>query len=333
MTKDHTTSISQISSPLLPSAVVASSIQNERNQIPFKDLESYLSNNTSGRLIRFITEWYKKFMAPIELEAMEFRNSLISDDVLLLKRARFLFHLCSILPPLAYYFGRGSLAVDRPPKFPATISFTIRKGLPKKIQTVLWTAGWVLMYRVIHRRTKPIAPHTQPSLLRRYCLQMIGTGVWTTEVFRLGTSDPADVCHFLGAAKYMLDHIVMMDVLKMKPLHRKSFFWSFGMLILNFGAVHSIESFAGIAKESDNRFTTAQRARQISQKLSPYMRSRLFASELLVMLFENLLFSSFVQGIPIGIEEEVLKRNKERAPKQKCETDNKMATTPTIESE
>jgi len=323
----------EISSPLSSTTGISSDEQSEKTQVPIEDLINDHSNNTVfyrkhfGRLIAFIAKWYKQFMAQIRAEGSELRKSVTSDDVLILKRARLLFHLCSILPPLTYYFSRGYLAVDRPPKFPATISFTIRKGLPKKIQTILWAGGWALMYRLIHRRTKHASQHFYSSLLRRYTLQMIGTGVCTIELFPLGKSDTADIFHFMGAAKYMLDHIILMDVLKMKPLYRKMFFWSFGMLVLNCGVVRSIEVLAGIAKESDTSVTTAQRAKQISQKLSPPARSRLFLSELLVMLFENLLFSSFVQGIPSGLEEE---GNKEEPQCQKHDKElNKMETAET----
>jgi hypothetical protein len=69
-----------------------------------------------------------------------FRGRLTVSDVQQVGTARQLFLTTALLPGALYYLGFSP--DGRRPKFPATISFTIRAGLPKIVHHIIWLAGW-----------------------------------------------------------------------------------------------------------------------------------------------------------------------------------------------
>jgi len=253
-------------------------------------------------------------------EGKLFRKNITSKDMKTLKLARLWFHLCSLIPMFVYYyFG----VIDKPPKFPATISFTIRKGITKKLSFVTWIIGWSCVYNVIQRRCggrpsslfSSLLPKlycnsttTKPSssLITNFITCMIGTGLWTTQLFPIGRDTLSDVFHFCGASIYMIQHIVLMDVLKMKSSHRRRFYTSLVTLLLSVATVRTIERrqpqlfhVEGAAPKGKTH-STAKYRRQI-EKLPTNVRNLLFLADLIVMISENLLFTSFVHGIPSGL--------------------------------
>lgn len=237
-----------------------------------------------NRLHEFVTKW----TARVESEGVAFRAALTLEDVQMIKMARLLFHTASVVPPMFYYF----LAPFEYPKFPATISFTIRKGPSQKAQLLLWTAGWACMGKVLKSAGS--------KWVQRFSAQMWLTGIWTTVLFRLGRDPLSDVAHFFGAGAYMADHIVLLRLLNTRPVFRKLFFGSFAVLLASISGTHAVERAAGLPMESDHRTSTTQRARRLA-RLSAKTRRKLFVWELLVMLSENLLFASFVHGMPSGL--------------------------------
>ena len=124
----------------------------------------------------------------LETEGAAMCARFTEQDIRQLHRARLLFHACSIVPCALYYAG----ASERPTKFPATISFTIRKGLPRLAHHVIWLTGWACMGDVLRRAGSPF--------IQKFAAAMLATGVWTTIIFRLGSSALGDVFHFLGAS-------------------------------------------------------------------------------------------------------------------------------------
>lgn len=244
------------------------------------------NNKTSwwNRLNELVAKWTTR----VESEGVAFRAALTLEDVQMIKTARLLFHTASVVPPMFYYF----LAPFEYPKFPATISFTIRKGPSQKAQLLLWTAGWACMGKVLKSAGS--------KWVQRFSTQMWLTGIWTTVLFRLGRDPLSDVAHFVGAGAYMADHIVLLRLLKTRPVFRKLFFGSFAVLLASITGTHAVERAAGIPMESDHRTSTTQRARRLA-RLSAKTRRKLFVWELLVMLSENLLFASFVHGMPSGL--------------------------------
>ena len=62
-------------------------------------------------------------------------------------RAIFIFQQLVIFP---LYFApglRGLLGGDARPKFPCSVSWMIRKGVPRLCTLVFWNYGWLLMVR------------------------------------------------------------------------------------------------------------------------------------------------------------------------------------------
>ena len=262
--------------------------------------------------------WYQKmrqhYHDELHINASSFYDSLMStkhsheerdQDLRYLKLARLFFHGCSVLPAVVYYgigvrhrrrpSSNATLArgIDTPPKFPASISFTIRKGLPRYTQFVLWAAGWSCLGNVIYK-------HGSTSL-RRFLLHMIGTGLWTTQLFPLGNGALSDAAHFLGAGIYMVEHIVLMDVLHMHSKYRTVFYHACVALVGSIVTTRCLERSTNVPSESTLTTTPATRANLI-QKLPKKLQLCFFCSELLLMVSENLLFTSFVQGIPSGFE-------------------------------
>jgi len=64
----------------------------------------------------------------------KFRSRLSPSDVAQIRKARDYFHLTSLIPLILYYLKTS----EERTKFPATISFTIRKGIPRAAHHVLW---------------------------------------------------------------------------------------------------------------------------------------------------------------------------------------------------
>lgn len=242
--------------------------------------------------------WINSKIKSFESDSAIFLRSVTDEDLRDAKLARILFHSCFLVPPFLYYVCG---AVERPAKFPASISFTIRKGLPKLVHLLLWTAGWAVMGRILRRGA--------PSSLRRFAAQMYATGLWTTQLFSLGRGAASDAAHLAGAALYMVDHVALMTVLDTRPLFRKAFYGAFLSLVGSVVCTQTIERAAGMPTESDWRTTTAERARRL-RRLAPSVRTCLFVSELALMISEYLLFMSFVQGIPSGIAKAIAARTK-----------------------
>lgn len=105
-----------------------------------------------------------------------FRQRFTAGDIREVSAARFCFHATSLAPALLYYLRLGADA--RRPKFPATISWTIRAGAPFRVHHALWACGWALMLRVLRRRGD--------SRLLAFAAQMVATGAMTTGVCALG---------------------------------------------------------------------------------------------------------------------------------------------------
>lgn len=137
-------------------------------------------------------------------------------------------------------------------------------------------------------------------MIHKFTVQMYLTGLWTTQLLSLGKGRLSDAAHFLGAGVYMVDHIVIMHLMNMKVKYRRVFYRAFLTMIGSIVATQAIEKHAGLPMESDAKVATGDRVRMIKM-LSPRTRRYLFLSELFLMITENLLFTSFVQGIPSGV--------------------------------
>jgi len=242
---------------------------------------------------------YITFQERIANEGRSFRSELRRQPraVENFKLARFIFHASSVVTPLLYYAKAGTV-VDTPPKFPATISYTIRKGLPKQVHFLMCIAGWAAMFPVLRRCSTP--------WVQCFFAQMLLLGLWATQIFPLNNNNGLvpefvnDVCHFFGAVAYLVYQVVAMRLINIQPLYRRLFFSSFGLLTYSLFRVKQIERMTGIVMESGT-LSSPQERELILSTMSPELRQSLFQWELMVMVFENLLFASFVQGFPSGL--------------------------------
>ena len=127
----------------------------------------------------------------------DFRQRLTPELIDELRLGRNIFHATSLVPALLYYSGLG---VDREsPKFPATISYTIRAGLPFWVHHVMWGHGWAKMLRVIYQ--------VGDWRMKLFAAQMIVTGIITTGLCGLGQSPTHDAVHMICAG--MLLHLMI----------------------------------------------------------------------------------------------------------------------------
>ena len=142
-------------------------------------------------------------------QGVEFQRLLRPRDVADIIRARNLFQLSSLVPFVLYYLRTS----ESDTKFPATISFTIRKGPPKVAFAVLWAMGWSIMFRVFRR----------VGVGSLFGAQMFLTGVLSTLVCSLGQNTLGrltDSVHFFSAALYMVDHHVLFGFLNTKRKYK-----------------------------------------------------------------------------------------------------------------
>lgn len=188
--------------------------------------------------------------------------------------ARRLFQATSIIPALIYYFSRFSPDAPAARKFPATISFTIRRGAPWLVHHALWGAGWWRMWCAIRS--------AGDARLQAFAAQMFATGVLTTGVFALGQSPLRDTLHAACAGLYMIDHHVLIHALDVQPAYSRTFYVSFACMAAAIGAAR--RAFAWDESASDGRPSRA-----------------LWLLELVIMVCENLLFYSFVWGMCSGL--------------------------------
>eukprot|EP00658_Telonema_sp_P-2_P060780 TRINITY_DN49601_c0_g1_i2.p1 TRINITY_DN49601_c0_g1~~TRINITY_DN49601_c0_g1_i2.p1 ORF type:complete len:241 (+),score=53.93 TRINITY_DN49601_c0_g1_i2:50-724(+) len=213
-------------------------------------------------------------------------RSLVGSEMCIrdrLRTARNWFHASQFLPLVLYYLGSS----ERPTKFPATISFTIRKGLPKWIHHLIWLRGWAHFYAILRRRGS--------ASLRAFCLQMVATGVVCTFICAIGQSEKMDKVHFLTAGLYMLDHILLIDLIGVDWRFRLAFYASFGTMVVALRQKKRIEKQAALPSEGDVGNVELERLR--STRLDTQAHRDMWWYELIVMVCENGLFSAFVSGM------------------------------------
>ena len=270
--------------------VTVPSSRNQKNKEDVSSASPKEKESRQGSMMTCIRSILKELDDMIEKEGKKFRSKLTERDIRDVKRARTLFHLCSVLPPILYYWFSN---VDRPkPKFPASISHTIRKGAPQQLQMTIWTCGWYLLSGVICRNGS--------SMLKKFTLQMYMTGVVTTTICALGQNVIKDAVHFAGAGVYMIQHVVFLKILKHNPRYQKCFYGSFGALLTSIVGLRRLERQHNIPSESTSHGSVSNRRKQVA-KLPSSTKSTFFCWELLMMISENVLFASFVHGMPSGL--------------------------------
>jgi hypothetical protein len=226
--------------------------------------------------------------------AERFYGSLDSSDVRRLAFARSIFLANSALSLVLYYGGASP--DGRQAKFPATISWTVRRGLPKWANLAIWSAGWWQVARVFARRGDALA--------RGFAAQMYLLGLTTVGICPVGQGAVTDAVHGACAGCYFVCHCVLHWYVRTAGAFRAGFFGSFAAFLLALGRVRGMEKKFGFLAESDSRAGKpgdggdGATGRQL---LQPEPRRLLFRYELAQMLCENGMFVSFLLGMTSGL--------------------------------
>jgi hypothetical protein len=227
-------------------------------------------------------------LALLGAEGRSFRQSLTARDKSAIKLARNIFHASQYVPCLLYYAGTSELQ----PRFPATISHTIRKGVPKIVHHVIWLIGWYIWYGVLRRRGT--------SSFRLFAQQMVGTGIVTTFICGVGQGKISNRVHFVGALFYMLDHILLLNLLNTARRYQVGFYTSFALMAAAITRSKELASAVGLGIEEAELWDETTRRQQIA-KAPVKLRDQLWWTELYIMVFENALFTSFISGMTSGL--------------------------------
>jgi len=204
-------------------------------------------------------------------------------ELQLLRAAQTYFVVAQFLPQAVYFLGFGA---DRDkPVFPATISFTIRDGLPKQLHHLFWVIGW-LHIAALMRKAK--------AALQFRTLMMFLNGVFGVVIYNLSFNKSRNRLHGLFAAIYMVEHIFLMRLFK----HEETAFRGFGVSMSLFSCAlvmsRMIERKYDIPGEAEAPLEVRRgRLKQQSRAL----QGLLFALGTVVMVFENGLFLAFTNGL------------------------------------
>ena len=190
------------------------------------------------------------------------------------------------VPAVLYYLGTS----ESKTKFPATISFTIRKGIPKWAQHMIWMRGWWHTYAVLSKKGR---------FTSIFSKQMIATGIVATWLFPVGKSEAVDRVHFVTSALYMIDHICLLQLLGIRSIYKVGFYLSFLLMATALFFRKKMEQLARLPSEGDVDNNQLEALREMQLK-GPAKR-KLWWLEGAVMFFENSLFFSFVSGMTSGM--------------------------------
>lgn len=201
-----------------------------------------------------------------------------------LQIAQALFHLTMIVPTFIYYFTK---IVDFHPRFPATISWTIRQGPNKWLHHALWLCGWTFVLKSLWLR----------PLAFSFASQMVLVGVVATMLAPCGHSSLMDQVHYVAAALYISNHFVLINYLEMDHSYSRLFY----SLMLFFFVAASAKIY--IKKASGVRWAPNAGPEVIERKLqeSPQLvRTKYLIAEIIEMICEFGLFVAFVGGMTSG---------------------------------
>ena len=218
-------------------------------------------------------------------EGLRFRDGLSTNDVAAIRTARDIFIASQIVPTVVYF------AFDASPKFPCSISFSVRRGTPRALQEVSWLYGWWLMANVMLSAQGAFVPF--------FTIQMFVTGFIGVCIFRLGDgSRLTALVHQYAAGLYMLDHIVLCELLAIARGYRIVFAVALVATFAAYGAKQRLgeaHALSGEVADGGKAQLVALAARD------PGAARTLFACELLFMVCEHALFLAFVCGMASGI--------------------------------
>ena len=207
--------------------------------------------------------------------AARFQSNLCQPDtkMLLILGSR-LFHACQYATFFLYHL------VDAAPVWPATISFTIRRGAPRFLHHALWLAGWFVTATAIARSGTSVA----------FCAQMVATGVVSVIIFPVGRGVKSDQVHVAGATLYILDHHFLLRLMSVPLLYCIGYYVSFAALAIGVVESKRLERAAGLP----DGFDEGPRLWAALDRVG--LRRRHWWARFLVMVSEYAAFTFFVAG-------------------------------------
>lgn len=131
-----------------------------------------------------------------------------------------LFVLSQWAPFLLYYSGFHSEPEPHGPTFPATISHTIRKGIPKWGHHCFWFIGWYKVLKALEARGAGLG-----TKLR--CAFAFSQGVAACVIFGLSHDKVSNQIHAAAAALYMYEHLFLMKLFRHSQSYVSAFKFSF----------------------------------------------------------------------------------------------------------
>ncbi|GBG32832.1 Hypothetical Protein FCC1311_090572 [Hondaea fermentalgiana] len=193
------------------------------------------------------------------------------------------FLMAQWVPCAMYYAGLGG---DKPAVFPATISFTIRKGWPKWAHHVLWTMGWLKVALLVRKARTDVKLRTLGTYVH---------GLFAVVIFHLSADERRNKLHGIFAALYMAEHWFLMRLLGHAAWYKQKFTESFALFCVCLASLRKLEARLGVPSEGEK--TTAQvRAAKLAE-LEPLQRAVVNMLGLGVMVFENGMFLAFTLGL------------------------------------
>jgi len=213
-----------------------------------------------------------------------------------LRAAQLFFLATSVFPTLAYYLGAERT-------FPATISWTIRAGWPKRLHHLLWLAGWACTACAVGR------VDTAAGLI--LCAAMVSTGAVAVVLAPIGASARTDRIHHAASLAYILLHIPWFTrwCIPWLPF-QAGFYSSLLLFLLNMAYMRHVKrarcapGLCGFADPLQVTGVELLRRLQVPTASSQptalnlqKLGSVLYRLELLEMVLENAVFLFFVVGM------------------------------------
>ena len=228
----------------------------------------------------------------VEPAAPHWITSISASDARRLHLIRWGWHLSQFLPFVLYYAG----AVEAPVKFPASISFTQRQGWLIYVIALFWVPAWLAFLDLIRRNASA-----------RGVLAALACGVPGALTIFAFPIHSAPELHDLTALLYMMGHIYLLAVLKMKTLYRVGFGVSLAAVFgLGFYAQAKFPEY-GVTVEQKLLVGGPTLALKERAALASPIAAEVFAVELAFMVCEHLLFVFFVSGVTSALPKRKLR--------------------------
>jgi len=190
------------------------------------------------------------------------------------------------------YGGDGKSA-----KWPCSISWMTRQGLPRLSTLVLWNLGWWCMLAAVFREGDLAAMTSVDWVRAAFAVQMYATGFLTVVMTPMRGPDVAmgndDALHCYGAIVYVADHFLVNELI-FNHSWATPLGWGF-MLSASICGV-----FQALRTEND-ALGRKLYARYLGSNKRLSLKGFIRINEYGFAIFENLLFVVFLGGLTSGL--------------------------------